>query len=370
RFRLTILDGNSPSVSSGIYSESHSVTTTASGLFQFQIGGGTVENGNFSSIPWSDNQKYVKLEVDTNGGTNYKHFATSQLVSVPFALAAGSAGTAGSTSSIKDQNGTPYTVSTQNGSPTLVATGGGSVLAGCGADFLYKDQYYSTVVINGQCWMAENLNVGSMITTSTTQANNGLFEKYCYGNDPAKCSQFGGLYQWAEAMDYKSSATNTTAPNPVFQDFVQGICPKGWHIPTYEDFLGLKDLYPTNVSASLRSSNNLWYTPGTNESNFNLLPAGSKLGTGSGFLLSSTGLWYSHSTTNANTNYLWSISTGSNSFTSPTKTDGYSVRCVKNGCMDVQAFAGQDFLQICNDSVQLAALDPGNGLKGRWTVKS
>ena len=55
RLRVTILDGNSISVASAIYSESHLVTTSNTGMFSFQIGGGTMENGNFSSIPWTNN---------------------------------------------------------------------------------------------------------------------------------------------------------------------------------------------------------------------------------------------------------------------------------------------------------------------------
>ena len=79
---------------------------------------------------------------------------------------------------------------------------------------------YTTVQIGNQCWMKENLNVGFMINApSPNQTNNSIIEKYCYNNDPANCTIYGGLYQWDEAMQY------STTPG------TQGICPTGWHIP-------------------------------------------------------------------------------------------------------------------------------------------
>ncbi len=81
-------------------------------------------------------------------------------------------------------------------------------------------QTYSTMQINAQCWMSENLNIGTMIPGETDMADNSIIEKFCYDNDTANCEVYGGLYQWKELMQY----TLTTG--------VQGICPEGWHIPT------------------------------------------------------------------------------------------------------------------------------------------
>lgn len=85
---------------------------------------------------------------------------------------------------------------------------------------MYEGQWYQTIQVFGQCWMKENLNVGTKIQGSALQTNNGTVEKYCYGNSDAMCDTYGGLYIWDEMMQY------TQEPRS------QGICPEGWHIPT------------------------------------------------------------------------------------------------------------------------------------------
>ncbi len=86
---------------------------------------------------------------------------------------------------------------------------------------------YKTVTINEKIWMAQNLNLGTMINASNGgdrndgyQLNNQKAEKFCYKNDPAYCEIYGGLYQWDEAMAYNPGEGAT------------GLCPDGWHIPT------------------------------------------------------------------------------------------------------------------------------------------
>ena len=61
---------------------------------------------------------------------------------------------------------------------------------------------YKTVQIGTQCWMAQNLNIGTKILGNADQTNNNIIDKYCYGDDDANCNIYGGLYQWNEAMQY------------------------------------------------------------------------------------------------------------------------------------------------------------------------
>ena len=67
--------------------------------------------------------------------------------------------------------------------------------------------------------MRENLDIGTMVTGISDQSNDSIIEKYCYNDDTANCAIYGGLYQWAEMMQYNSNPGS------------QGICPTGWHIP-------------------------------------------------------------------------------------------------------------------------------------------
>ncbi len=81
-------------------------------------------------------------------------------------------------------------------------------------------QYYSTVLIDDQCWMAENLNYGDQIDGMYNQTNNSIIEKYCYNDLESNCDSLGGLYQWNELMEYTT------------EEGTQGICPDGWHVAT------------------------------------------------------------------------------------------------------------------------------------------
>jgi uncharacterized protein (TIGR02145 family) len=88
----------------------------------------------------------------------------------------------------------------------------------------YEGQVYNTIQIFSQCWLKENLNVGTMISGTQNMSNNSVIEKYCYNNELDSCTKYGGLYQWDEMMQYTS------------QQGVQGICPSGWHLPTDEEW--------------------------------------------------------------------------------------------------------------------------------------
>ncbi len=85
--RISVLD-NSVS-GANLYTETHTKTTNVQGLFNLVIGQGTTTAGTFNTINWSKNSKFLKVEMDIAGGTNYVLVGTTQLLSVPFALQAG-----------------------------------------------------------------------------------------------------------------------------------------------------------------------------------------------------------------------------------------------------------------------------------------
>jgi uncharacterized protein (TIGR02145 family) len=102
---------------------------------------------------------------------------------------------------------------------------------------------YSTVKIGDQRWMAENLNVGTMIVGSGNQFDNAIIEKYCYDNITANCDIYGGLYQWNEMMQYTTTES------------IQGICPTGWHLPSDDEIKTLEmTLGMTQAEADMTGS--------------------------------------------------------------------------------------------------------------------
>ncbi len=71
------------------YQETHNPTTSALGLFSVNVGMGTVVSGTFSGINWGKNAKFLRVELDPAGGSNYIDLGTTQMMSVPYALYAG-----------------------------------------------------------------------------------------------------------------------------------------------------------------------------------------------------------------------------------------------------------------------------------------
>ncbi len=179
----------------------------------------------------------------------------------------------------------------------------------------YGDKVYNTILIGEQCWLKENLDIGSVVQGSENQSNNGIVEKFCYGNDEVNCGKFGGLYQWDEAMQYSSFEGS------------QGICPEGWHLPSVEEF--------HNLAASVNNNANSLKTAGEaggdNASGFSAFIAGyyaygSFLGLGYG-----TSFWSSSETNNENAERMTLGSSETIFFSSASKNfSGFSVRCIKD----------------------------------------
>ena len=93
---------------------------------------------------------------------------------------------------------------------------------------------YPTVLIGSQCWLGANLNYGTQVLHLAMHRDNCIPEKYCYLNQLARCTSWGGLYQWDEVMEYSEDPG------------VKGLCPPGWHIPTEDEWNALFANYINN----------------------------------------------------------------------------------------------------------------------------
>ena len=126
--------------------------------------------------------------------------------------------------------------------------------------------------------MAENLNIGEMVLGENNQSDDTKIERYCYNNDTTKCDEFGGLYQWAEMMQLPSRC-NTESCADLIQENHRGICPEGWRLFTWDDYVvvrGYEDKYNDGVKG-LRS---MYGFRGTNQSGFSLTGAGLRIENG------------------------------------------------------------------------------------------
>jgi uncharacterized protein (TIGR02145 family) len=160
---------------------------------------------------------------------------------------------------------------------------------------------YTTIKIDAQVWMTENLKTtkyadGTTIplvnTTSTWDALTATSKAYCwYNDDIANKATYGALYTWAAAMN--GAASVTTNPSGV-----QGVCPTGWHLPSDAEWTQLTTyLGDTDVAGGKlkETGTTHWTSPNTgatNETGFTALPGGYRDGSGSFNFIGSLGYWW------------------------------------------------------------------------------
>ena len=135
---------------------------------------------------------------------------------------------------------------------------------------------------------AENLNYGQQIKKDVVNSDEKVVEKYCYNDDEWYCDNgFGGLYTWSEAMglpkacdtlfvDSSAACRDSFVPPggriEKFGWYVhrQGICPEGWHVMNYVEWLKF-----SGISVLALKSSIAWLDwVGDNDYGFAALPVG------------------------------------------------------------------------------------------------
>lgn len=194
----------------------------------------------------------------------------------------------------------------------------------CGTSkVFFGNEYYGTVQIGGQCWFRENLNIGTQIIGSQNQTNNGILEKYCWGDDIANCNSYGGLYLWDEAMQY------TNMPS------ARGICPEGWHLPTLDEFNMLK-VNAGNTASAIKTVGLKWSTiQATNTTGFSAMFTGDRQYSSNYYFYyyNEAGYYWSStesSSTEASRMFVWYNSDDIMTNSPDVKDHGYSIRCLKD----------------------------------------
>ena len=178
--------------------------------------------------------------------------------------------------------------------------------------------------------MAENLNVGIMVQGKDDQADDLRIEKYCYNNDSLNCIQYGGLYQWAEAMQLPSECNTKSCADQIKPNH-QGICPDDWRLLTYDDFYIVvhadENVYPLVEGVRAQAFG------GHNYSGYTLIGAGTLWSHNFKSLDQHTYWFYPEESENYAEEGAFAGSQGKsstgNSRSEQYKTYGFSVRCAK-----------------------------------------
>lgn len=123
----------------------------------------------------------------------------------------------------------------------------------------YDGNVYKTVKIGNQCWTKENLKSahysnGENISLCASESSyyDGIMERVYrfYPNfEKSYFDRYGYLYSFKAATHGNTNARPT--------DKIQGVCPKGWHLPTYDEVLELTDVVENNTD--MRCGNNCNY---------------------------------------------------------------------------------------------------------------
>ena len=91
--RVTLTDETGAQL---MYCETHTVKTNSYGVLAVTVGSGTPLNGmSMGSVDWSSGNVWMRVEMDTKGGTNYTDMGLTKLQSVPYAYFAAYGGQPG-----------------------------------------------------------------------------------------------------------------------------------------------------------------------------------------------------------------------------------------------------------------------------------
>lgn len=230
RLKLSILDNTA--TGTVLYAETQLKTTNAQGLFNLVIGQGTVVSGVFATINWGTNSKFLKVEMDVTGGTTYATVGTTQLLSVPYAMTAGSLAGSSANESIEENKYSNFafydssadvTYAFNQNTGTWVAQNGGDYTAGTivpsnGNFAFYDSSADATYAFNKKTgtWTAQS---GGDYSTGTIVESNGNFAFYDSSADKTYAfNQNTGTWVAQNGGDYTAGTIVASGGNFAFYD--------------------------------------------------------------------------------------------------------------------------------------------------------
>ena len=199
---------------------------------------------------------------------------------------------------------------------------------------LRDGQVYKTIKIGNQTWMAQNLNYApdeNHVHSLGDYAWSG-----CYGGKADSCAKYGRLYTWEVAMDKAGCGYGESCNNSY--EGSQGICPAGWHLPSYNEWETMfRNVGGENVAGRMLKSEEGWNyysesTKGIDYYGFSALPAGRRDDNGDFNSAGDRALFWSSSEHNILYTYgmvLYHKYLGAYLY-DESKYDAFSVRCIKD----------------------------------------
>ncbi|MCR4738407.1 MAG: InlB B-repeat-containing protein [Bacteroidales bacterium] len=120
----------------------------------------------------------------------------------------------------------------------------------------HQNNSYQVVQIGSQCWLKENMRATTSPSTGTnivelpyvSYSYSGKKAFYYQDDTTSAANGYGLYYNWNAALDTfnvaygeLSTSTDTAAfVNMCVDGYRRGICPEGWHVPTYGEYQQLR----------------------------------------------------------------------------------------------------------------------------------
>jgi uncharacterized protein (TIGR02145 family) len=268
-----------------VWQEAQTVLSSPLGVLVTNLG----SVSDLAAVNWANGDKFLQVEMDVTGGTNYSDMGTQQMMSVPYALYAKQSESA--------QNGIAGI--SANGDTLYLSNGNYIILPGLsianqgqtGNDIFQPGDgvsdsdgnFYPTIIIDGQEIISKNListhfcnGDGIPNIIGNDEWGNATSAAWCYqDNDIINDAIYGKLYNGWAATDNRN------------------ICPCGWHVPSEIEWQSLISFLGTNAAGKLKqigtveTGTGLWWSTNagaTNESGFSAIPGGSRANDSAVFL--------------------------------------------------------------------------------------
>ena len=230
-----------------VWQETHNTATDTFGLFNVVIGEGISTNSGssatFSEVDWGAASHFMKVEIDVNGGTNYVHVGTSQMMSVPYAL---------------------YAENVHNlNMDSILGAVYDSINASFASGAMSVSTFGDTLTLNGQSIIVPGLSYQNVVPIfgSVTDIDGNTYQTVTIGNieimtedlETHTFSNGNSIPLWTGPINTPTYYVETNGDVLYSGQAVidpQNVCPTGWHVATETEFNSIFSLFSDSTNTS------------------------------------------------------------------------------------------------------------------------